>query len=103
MGNKVRVRARQTRGGGANEAENALKDILVDQYDDTKANYDKLNEEEKAEFADIIGEDLLDAFLTSKMQTELSLNILDDVEDRFERLNAIFDLKPEEDEAGEGN
>ena len=48
MGNKVRVRARQTRGSGADAARDGLQFILVENYDDTKANYDALGAEQQA-------------------------------------------------------
>ena len=40
MGNKVKVRARQTRGSGNDDAQIALNDLLVNQYDNTKSEYD---------------------------------------------------------------
>ena len=40
MGNKVRVKARSSRGSGTDEAINSLKQILIEHYTDTKAEYD---------------------------------------------------------------
>ena len=84
MGNKVRVRARQTRGSGADAARDGLQFILVENYDDTKENYDKLDEAQRAQFDAIMGEDMAGAFKQSKMMVELNMNILEDHEEKFE-------------------
>ena len=88
MGNKVKVRARQTRGAGT-DAQAGLAEMLVTNYAETKAEYDKLNDDEKAAFDTILG-DLAEAFKTGPAMTvELTLNTLEaaDCETLFEQLN----------------
>ena len=90
MGNKVRVKARQTRGSGADEAIAGLKQVLVESYDDTKAEYDALPDDEQAKFDDILGS-LADPFKQNAMMVELELNLVDDAEKRLEELNLLLD------------
>ena len=38
-----------------------------------------------------MGPDMASAFKSSKMEVELNLNVMTEVEERFERLNKLFD------------
>ena len=96
MGNKVRVRARQTRGSGVDAARDGLQFILVENYDDTKANYDKLSQEHQEKFDEIMGAEMASAFKQSKMMVELNMNILEDHEELYENMNQILGEVPEE-------
>ena len=55
MGNKVRVKARSSRGSGSDEAMTGLKQILIENYADTVAEYDKLSDADKNECNEILG------------------------------------------------
>ena len=60
--------------------------MLVEEYDETKAEYEALSDEHKSKFDDILGE-LAVPFKESKMMIELELNTVDDPEERFAKLN----------------
>ena len=96
MGNKVRVRARQTRGSGLDAARDGLQYILVENYDDTKQNYDRLAAEHQQRFDQIMGEEMASAFKTSKMMVELNMNILEDHEELYENINVLLGEVPED-------
>ena len=79
MGNRVRVKARQTRGTGVDESIQGLRQILVENYDSTKAEYDELSDDDRAKFDEVLG-DLTDPFKQNAMMVELELNLLCKVE-----------------------
>merc|ERR1719222_478136 len=94
MGNKVRVKARQTRGSGTPDAYQSLKEILVDNYDNTKVEYDALDDETKAKFDEVLG-GLSDPFKQNAMMVELELNVVEtsgDADKRLEQLNEVLDV-----------
>ena len=53
--------------------------------------YNLLDAGQKEKFDEIMGPDMAAAFKSSKMEVELNLNVMTEVEDRFERLNKLFD------------
>ena len=79
MGNRVRVKARQTRGSGVDESIEGLRQILVEDYDATKAEYDELSDDDKGKFDQVLG-NLADAFKQNAMMVELELNLFDECE-----------------------
>ena len=75
MGNKVKAKARHTRGSGNEEALAGLQGILVTNYEDTKAEYDALEDDWKARFDTVLGE-LADPFKQGKLMVEMQINTL---------------------------
>ena len=70
-----------------------LKQLLVESYDDTKAEYDALDDEQKAKFDAVLGS-LADPFKSNAMMVELELNVIEtngDADKRLEELNALLD------------
>ena len=53
--------------------------------------YNHLDDGQKEKFDEIMGPDMASAFKSSKMEVELNLNVMTEVEERFERLNKLFD------------
>ena len=92
MGNKVKVRARQTRGSGKDEALEALKQILCTDYDETMAEYQALDDNWKGQFDAVLG-DLADPFQQGKLMVEMQMNLLEesDSAQTLEQLNKLFD------------
>ena len=71
----------------------SLKQLLVESYDDTKAEYDALDDEQKAKFDAVLGS-LADPFKSNAMMVELELNVIEtngDEDKRLEELNALLD------------
>ena len=93
MGNKVRVRARASRGTGIDESLQGLKQLLVEDYDNTKAEYDALNDDHRAQFDAVLG-DLSAPFQQGAVMVEMQLNLIEaagDADERFENLNKLLD------------
>ena len=92
MGNKVRVRARATRGAEADEALAGLSQILCQNYDTTKNEYDALETDWKVKFDIVLG-DLSEPFNQGKLMVEMNMNLLEEseVKQKFEELNQLLD------------
>ena len=61
--------------------------ILVENYNDTKQEYDALSSDDQKMFDDVLGA-VADAFKSGDpLQVELQLNALTDASERFENLN----------------
>ena len=91
MGNKVRVRARQTRSSGEVSPEERIREILIENYDETKGMYGELDEGMQARFDEIMGAELTEGFKESVMMAELQMNAMSDLGERFEKLNKLLE------------
>ena len=78
------------RGSGEDRPEQGLITILYDNYDETKAEYERLDAQQKAKFDEAIG-DLADAFKQGKLMVELQLHTVENPNERFEGLNNLLD------------
>ena len=91
---KFRVKARDSRGqkteDGLMSQPDAVKDILVTNYEQTKEDFDNLPEDKQATFKEALGDTIADAFCTSNTMVDMQLITMEEseMEDIFERMNA---------------
>ena len=85
MGNKkLSATSRKGRGAGSSVAKTVITDMLVSDYEENKAAYDKMTPDEQEEWRGIIGEDLGPGFEQSGVLVGLAMDMVDD--DQFESM-----------------
>ena len=81
----------KTRGSGNATSKDGMNEMLVENYDTTKAAFDAMGDDMKAKYNEALGEDLANAFGESKNAIEMQLEVSEDLDDRFKQLSALLD------------
>ena len=87
---KILSNSNASRGGEVDAGKACLMDVLVTNYDQTMETFGNLPDDQKSKIAEALGDDLIEAFTSSKNQCESQLEMIDDHEARFDQLAKVL-------------
>ena len=84
--NRMRVKAR-----GEMEAQDQIKQDIIDEFDAFKAAYDALSEDKKAQCDEILGELLVGTIGQSNILFEMQLEVEENIEERLNQIITVIE------------